>query len=165
MLTFCLALCCLPLVCEAGSYCYTYSYNGYTSYTCRYYMSYVDRFGIAYGTVTGIGLLVALIIFIACKSRQRPNNSTILLQPGYPGVAYAQSGQQVIFSPQPGIIQAPAQQTTINSPAIPFLNQQGQTSGAEPAATSTMGAIGTTPISPDTQESKNKTNNPPPYCV
>ncbi|XP_061176005.1 uncharacterized protein LOC133184952 [Saccostrea echinata] len=128
-------------------------------------LSYADRFGIAYGTVTGIGLLVALIIFIACKSRQRPNNSTILLQPGYQNVAYGQPGQQVIFTPQPGNILTPVQQTTNTNPAIPLTIQQGQTSGTDSTVTSTLGAEGTSPMSPYTQENKNKTDGPPPYIV
>ncbi|XP_061175954.1 uncharacterized protein LOC133184896 [Saccostrea echinata] len=114
--TFYLALCCLPLVCEAGSYCYVEYYPGY-NYVCIYSLSTVDRFGIAYGTVAGIGLLVSLIIFVACKSRQsRPNNSAILQ---HPNAAYVQSGQQVLFIPQAGNIQTQAPHIAVTNPVTP----------------------------------------------
>ncbi|XP_062605683.1 uncharacterized protein LOC134267500 [Saccostrea cucullata] len=183
--TFYLALCCLPLVCEARTYCYSYSSYGYSSYICSYYLSTADRFGIAYGTVVGIGLVVSIIIFVACKMRQkrRPPNQAILLQ-GYPRVAYAQLGQQVLFAPQAGLIPTAAPQGAITNPALPVTsrqpatshntitnpvstptNQQHQAQRTGTADTHRVGAEGITVRLPETEKEEGKTDDPPPYTV
>ncbi|XP_062601233.1 uncharacterized protein LOC134262926 [Saccostrea cucullata] len=183
--TFYLALCCLPLVCEARTYCYSYYSNGYSSYICRYYLSTADRFGIAYGTVVGIGLVVSIIIFVACKMRQKrtPHNQAIVLQ-GYPRVANAQLGQQVLFAPQAGLIPTAAPQGTITNPALPVTNrqpatsqntvnnpvspptnQQHQTQRTGTVETQRVGAEGITVRLPETEKDENNTDDPPPYSV
>ncbi|XP_056000699.1 uncharacterized protein LOC125653658 [Ostrea edulis] len=131
-LTFFIGLCALPLVCKSARYCYTFYYfdGSYFEYNCKYEITITDRFGIAFGVVTGVGLLVSFFVFLLCKHRQNASYNQTIAYQTTPSLGYAGHQRIIQTTLPPAVIANTAPPTENHPPQTQTYNQESGTKNA-----------------------------------